>query len=97
MKVDPEKLRDLAASMDDIGAQAGALNVRLSADAVAGALPGSPLAEVCATAVEYVESTWLGMAVRCERLSGICRGSAGTYEVTDIDFRDRLAAMNGRG
>ncbi|MEU7769402.1 type VII secretion target [Nocardia sp. NPDC049190] len=97
MKVDPEKLRELAASIDDIGARAGALHVRAGADAVAGAMPSSPLAEICATAGEYVESAWLRMAVRCERMSDICRGSAGTYAVTDIEFRDHLAAMNARG
>ncbi|WP_067478390.1 hypothetical protein [Nocardia amamiensis] len=95
MRVDPDQLRALAASMDDIGSMADALDVRTNANAVAGAMPGSPLGAVCATAGEYVEGAWLRMAMRCKRVSNICKGGAGAYEVTDQEFRDRLAAMGG--
>lgn len=93
MKVDPEQLRALAASMDHVGTQTRALDVRAKADAVSSVLAGSPLGEACATAGEQVQSAFARLATRCERMSGICQGSAGTYEVTDSEFHDRLAAI----
>ncbi|WP_330228725.1 hypothetical protein OHA40_21750 [Nocardia sp. NBC_00508] len=95
MRVAPDQLRALAASMDDIGTKADALDVRTMADAVTAAMSSSPLGGVCATAGEYVEGAWLRMAMRCKRVSNICKGGAGAYEVTDQEFRDRIAAMGG--
>lgn len=93
MKVDPGQLRALATSMDDISGKVAALDVRTKGDAVAGVLPGSSLGAACATASEYVEGAWLRMAMRHKRVSNLCKGSADTFEVTDTDFRDKLAQM----
>ncbi|TLF93671.1 hypothetical protein FEK35_29290 [Nocardia cyriacigeorgica] len=93
MKVDPDQLRALAATMDDTGGKVDALHVRTKADAVAGSMPGSPLGATCATAGEYVEGAWLRMAMRYKRISNLCKGNAETYEVTDADFRDKLNEM----
>nr|WP_067655964.1 type VII secretion target [Nocardia harenae] len=93
MRVDPQQLRALAASMTDIGGKVDALDVRTRGDAVAAALPGSPLGAVCATATEYVEGAWLRMAMRHRRVANLCRGSADNYEVTENEFRDKLAQM----
>lgn len=95
MKVDPDQLRALATSMDDIGGKVDALDVRTKADAIAGVLPGSVLGASCATAAEYVEGAWLRMAMRHKRISNLCKGSAGTYEVTDTEFSAELDKMGG--
>ncbi|QNG20943.1 hypothetical protein G4H71_08945 [Rhodococcus triatomae] len=93
MQVDPEQLRALASSMDRIGAEIDALNVRSKVDEVGPAMQGSPLGGSCSVAGEFVEGAWLRMAMRCARYSNLARGSASTYAVTDQDFRDGLTAM----
>ncbi len=93
MNVDPAELRALAASMDKIGVDIGALTVRATTDALGGVLPGSMLSEVCSTAGANVEDAWQRMAMRCKRVSNIAKGGAANYEVSDQEFRDGLDAM----
>lgn len=95
MNVDPERLRELAASMDAVGSEVDALDVRAMTDAVGSAMGGSPIVEVCATAGEYMEGAALRMTMRCNRIANICRGTAGTYQVADDEFRDSLDSMGG--
>ncbi len=93
MKVSPEQLRSLASTMQDIGSGVQALDIRTKINEIGTALPGSGLGEVAATAADHIEGAWLRMAMRCTRISNICHGNAGTFEVTDADFRDKLTEM----
>lgn len=96
MNVDPAELRALAASMDEIGGEIGALTVRTTTDALGGVLPGSALSEACATAGSNVENAWRRMAMRCKRVSNIAKGGAANYEVSDQEFRAGLDAMGAQ-
>lgn len=95
MEVDPDQLRALAASMDQVRSSVETLDIRTKATTVGQAMSASSLGDVCAEAAEHVEEAWLRMARRCQRFSNICKGNAGNYEVTDTDFRDRLSDMGG--
>ncbi|WP_067795245.1 type VII secretion target [Nocardia beijingensis] len=96
MNVNPAELRALAASMDKIGGDIGALTVRATTDALGGVLPGSALSEACATAGSNVENAWRRMAMRCKRVSNIAKGGAANYEVSDQEFRAGLDAMGAQ-
>ncbi|MFI6171289.1 type VII secretion target [Nocardia sp. NPDC051052] len=95
MKVDPTELRALAASMDKISGEIGALKVRTTTDALSAALPGSTVTAACATAGANIEAGWLRMAQRGKAISNIAKGGAANYEVTDQDFRDSLKKLGG--
>ncbi|MBF6165386.1 hypothetical protein IU486_11440 [Streptomyces gardneri] len=58
MNVDPAELRGLAASMDEIGCDIGALTVRATTDALGSVLPGSALSDVCSTVGTNVDDAW---------------------------------------
>ncbi|MET9028149.1 hypothetical protein ABZW96_21375 [Nocardia sp. NPDC004168] len=96
MDVDPAELRALAASMDKIGGEIGALTVRATTDALGGVLPGSTVGEACSTAGSNVEDAWRRMAMRCKRVSNIAKGGAANYEVSDQEFRAGLDAMGAQ-
>ncbi|MFD8244675.1 hypothetical protein [Nocardia sp. NPDC059691] len=96
MNVDPAELRALAASMDKIGGEIGALTVRATTDALGGVLPGSTVGEACSTAGSHVEDAWRRMAMRCKRVSNIAKGGAANYEVSDQEFRAGLDAMGAQ-
>ncbi len=96
MNVDPAELRALAASMDRIGGDIGALTVRATTDALGGVLPGSALSEVCSAAGSDIEDAWRRMAMRCKRVSNIAKGGAANYEVSDQEFRAGLDAMGAQ-
>ncbi|MFI5535890.1 hypothetical protein ACIA5H_05810 [Nocardia sp. NPDC051900] len=96
MDVDPAELRALAASMDRIGGEIGALTVRATTDALGGVLPGSTVGEACSTAGSHVEDAWRRMAMRCKRVSNIAKGGAANYEVSDQEFRAGLDAMGAQ-
>ncbi|PXX66825.1 excreted virulence factor EspC (type VII ESX diderm) [Nocardia tenerifensis] len=95
MKVDPTELRALAASMDKISGEIGALKVSTKTDALSAALPGSSVTEACKTAGAGIEAGWLRMAQRCKAIANIAKGGAADYEVSDQDFRDSLKKLGG--
>ncbi|WP_174185321.1 hypothetical protein [Nocardia barduliensis] len=96
MNVDPAELRALAASMDKIGGDIGALTVRATTDGLGNVLPGSSLSDVCSTAGTNLEDAWRRMAMRCKRVSNIAKGGAANYEVSDQEFRAGLDAMGAQ-
>ncbi|MFG1794452.1 type VII secretion target [Nocardia altamirensis] len=95
MQVNPDELRALAASMDQIGAQMNALTVTAKTSEAGAALPGTAIGTQVVNAGEYAEAVWKQMATRCKRVSNIAKGGATNYEVSDEDFRSGLAAMDG--
>lgn len=93
MKVDPEQLRALAASLDGGSSAIDAIEVRPACDAVAAAMPGTELGQAAAQAGELVEGAYLRMSWRLDEISRIARGNANSYDVEEGEFSERLGAM----
>ncbi|MFD3705791.1 type VII secretion target [Nocardia sp. NPDC058658] len=93
LNVDPDELRSLASSMESVAGLLDALEVRTAANAVGAALPGADLADVCASSGEVTETAFRRMGARCRRISQIAKGSADTFEITDVEFSKRITEL----
>ncbi|WP_194813866.1 type VII secretion target [Nocardia sp. XZ_19_385] len=95
LNVDPDVLRALATSTDSVAEALGALEVKTAANAASSALPGADLAELCISSGEVTESAYRRMSNRCRTISGIAKGSANAFEVSDTEFQRRLNELGG--
>lgn len=95
MLVDPGELRALANSMDDIGIQIDAIKMRADTTAVDTALPGSSLGQAGVAAGTAAADAWSRMALRWTEISAIVKASASNFEMTDVEFADRINTVGG--
>ncbi|UGT41154.1 hypothetical protein LTV02_35295 [Nocardia yamanashiensis] len=93
LEADIQQLRALTVQVNTAATAIDGIDVRTSGNAIGELLPGSGLGPVCAQAGEFIEGSWLRIAQRLQKLSGIVTTAADDYQVTDEEFAKRLAAM----
>lgn len=96
MNVDPNELRSLAASMYEAGSAIDEIDVRGLIDGAGDFMPGCDVPAATRQAGEYTEGAYLRVAQRARRIAAICRGNASDFEITDEDYRAKMAAVGGR-
>lgn len=97
MKVNPDELRAMAVALDMAGQTIDDLDVRTICSSAGSSLAGTSLSQACSQAGEYVEGAYLRMAGRMWRMSGVAKGTADSYDVTDEDFTHKLDEMGHQG
>ncbi|WP_051407327.1 hypothetical protein [Nocardia sp. CNY236] len=93
LSADISQMHNLAGTLDDVGKQIDALDVRTAASGLAAALPGCPVSAVCLTAGEYTEGAWLRVADRIRQIATLTTRCADDVEATDADFKTQLDTM----
>ena len=94
LEADVEQLNALAGLLDRAGQAVDGLDVRTAEGAIAEALPGSGLPEVCAQAGMFVEGAYLRVADRLRRIATITRHNAEAYMGTDEEFGQQLRDLD---
>ncbi|MEV6361942.1 hypothetical protein [Nocardia asteroides] len=90
LQADIDNIRLLANTLDDVAAKVDAIDVRSSASAVIGGLPGTTLGEACGLATEYTEGAWVRASRRIVTVAAAMRTAAADLSVTDSDFGKRM-------
>ncbi|UGT40914.1 hypothetical protein LTV02_33900 [Nocardia yamanashiensis] len=93
-KVDIDELKALASTVTSVGEEIDKIDVRTTGDQIGSALPGIAVGASCAKAGEYTEGAWLRIADRMRKLAGIVNQCADDVRVTDVEFKNRLDAMD---
>ncbi|MFI6869791.1 hypothetical protein [Nocardia sp. NPDC050406] len=92
-QADIDQITALARTLADVSAQIDAIDVRTPAQAIAAALPGTPLGAACAQATEYTEGAWLRVSQRTAQLGTAMTAVAADVTATDDTFRQRLDGL----
>ncbi|WP_067839784.1 hypothetical protein [Nocardia lijiangensis] len=93
-EADVQELGRLSGTVNSVAEEIDKIDVRTSGNKLAEALPGCPVGPACVQSGEFIEGAWMRISQRLQELSTLVWRTAGEYQITDEQFKQRLNRMD---